>query len=52
MAQNHSDADNRIADLEAKVKFAETRGVEIATKGNKKLKDFESGLGQKLGGTT
>jgi hypothetical protein len=52
MTQIHSDADNRIADLEAKVKFAKTHGVEIATEGNKNLKDFKTGLGQKLGGTT
>jgi hypothetical protein len=50
MAQICSDADKHIADLEAKVRFAETRGVEIAAEGSKNLKDFESGLGQKLGG--
>jgi hypothetical protein len=50
MAQLRSDADKRISDLEAKVKFVETRSIAIAAKGNKNLKDFESELVQKLGG--
>jgi hypothetical protein len=50
MVQIRSNANNSIADLEAKVKFAETHGVEIVAEGNRKLKDFESGLVRKLEG--
>jgi hypothetical protein len=37
VAQIHSDADKRIANLEVEVKSAETDSVEIATEGNKNL---------------
>jgi hypothetical protein len=50
MAQIRSDANKRIADIEAKVKFSETGSVEIVAEGNKNLRDFESGFVQKLRG--
>jgi chromosome segregation ATPase len=45
-----SNADKHIADLEAKVKSTKTCNTEIAAEGDKNLRDFESGLVQKLEG--
>jgi SMC interacting uncharacterized protein involved in chromosome segregation len=50
VAQVCSNADKCIVDLEAKVKSIESHSVEIAAEGEKKLRDFESGLVQKLEG--
>jgi hypothetical protein len=50
VAQVCFDADECIADLEVKVKSAETHSVEIAAEGDKNLRDFESGLVRKLEG--
>jgi hypothetical protein len=48
LAQARSDAKNRVSDLDAKVKFAEACGVEIAAEGEKNLGDFRSVLVQQL----
>jgi hypothetical protein len=48
LAQAHSDAEKRVSDLEAKVKFAEAHGIEIAVESEKKLGDFRSVLVQQL----
>jgi hypothetical protein len=48
LAQACSDADKRIFDLEAKVKFADARGIETAAEGKKNLGDFRSVLFQQL----
>jgi SMC interacting uncharacterized protein involved in chromosome segregation len=50
VAQVRFDAGKHIADLEAKVKSAKTRNIEIAADGDKNLRDFESELVQKLEG--
>jgi hypothetical protein len=50
VVQIHSDANKRIADLELKVKSAETHSVEIAAEGDKNLRNFKSGLVRKLEG--
>jgi hypothetical protein len=50
VAQVCFDADECIADLEVKVKSAETHSVEIAAEGDKNLRDFENGLVRKLEG--
>jgi LPS O-antigen subunit length determinant protein (WzzB/FepE family) len=40
LVQARSDAKKRVSNLEAKVKFAEAHGVELATEGEKNLGDF------------
>jgi hypothetical protein len=50
MAQNRSDAEKHIADLEARVKSANACSVEIAAESEKNLRDFESEFVQKLEG--
>jgi hypothetical protein len=44
-----SDAQNRIDDLEAKVKSAKVRSIEVVADGEKHWKEFEDGLNQKFG---
>jgi SMC interacting uncharacterized protein involved in chromosome segregation len=44
LTEVHSDSKKRIADLEAKVKSAEARSVDVATTGEKRLRDFEGWL--------
>jgi hypothetical protein len=44
VAQIQSYVDKCIADVEVKVRSAETHVVEIATEDDKNLRDFESGL--------
>jgi hypothetical protein len=46
LVQARSDAEKRVSDLEVKVKFAEARGVEIASESEKNLGDFRSMLVQ------
>jgi hypothetical protein len=45
-----SNADKRIANLEAKVKSAKAHSIEIVTKDDNNLRDFKSGLVRKLEG--
>jgi hypothetical protein len=44
-----SDAQNRIDDLEAKVKSAKAHSIEVVADGEKRWKEFEDGLIQKFG---
>jgi DNA-binding MarR family transcriptional regulator len=48
LAQAHSDVEKHVSDLEAKVKFAKDRGVEIATESEKNLGDFRRVLVEQL----
>jgi hypothetical protein len=48
LAQARSDAKKCVSDLEAKVRFAEALGIEIAAEGEKILGDFRSVLVQQL----
>jgi chromosome segregation ATPase len=48
LAQAHSDAEKRISDLEAKVASIEVRNIEIATEGEKSLRDFQGVLVRQL----
>jgi hypothetical protein len=44
LAEVHSDSEKKTADLEVRVKTAEAHSVDVATAGEKQLRDFEGGL--------
>jgi hypothetical protein len=44
LAEVHSNAEKRTANLEARVKSAEAHNIDVAAAGEKRLRDFEGGL--------
>jgi hypothetical protein len=49
-AEAHCDAEKQIADLQVRVRSAEAHRIDVAAKGEKKLRDFEGALVQKMEG--
>jgi hypothetical protein len=48
LARAHSDAEKRVAILEAKVRSAEAHNIDVVSAGEKHLREFEGGLVRKL----